>query len=204
MRFKCVLKWMEFCSLNESFSHRPFFCSDFLLVENLRLNTFVVSWAVWMCPLTLAWQPSLWINSSVPFWHSERFKNDPKWPPSVRQHVEGTERYKFNEFWPHGTDKGWIFAFYSTITAMIKITIVDTVKMTIPWWLPYDRMNDISRTMQLKDDLLAKWRSYINVAERSKRIVLFRRSNNDAFSSLYWRWIKFWPIGHSATLSFSL
>ena len=110
--------------------HFPIILFLFWLVENLGLNTFVVSWAVWMCPLTLAWQPSLWINSSVPFWHSERFKNDPKWPPSVRQHVEGTERYKFNEFWPHGTEKGWILAFYCTITAMIKITIVVTVKMT--------------------------------------------------------------------------
>ena len=103
----------------------PFFFSDFLLAENMGSNTFVVSWAVWMCPLTLAWQPSLWINSSVPFWHSERFKNDPKWPPSVRQHVEGTERYKFNEFWPHGTKKGWSFALHSTITATIQMTIWD-------------------------------------------------------------------------------
>jgi len=155
--------------------HFPIILFLFWLVENLGLNTFVVSWAVWMCPLTLAWQPSLWINSSVPFWHSERFKNDPKWPPSVRQHVEGTERYKFNEFWPHGTEKGWILAFYCTITAMIKITIVGQNDDPTSW-----SPNDL------------------------RGFVLFRRSHSEAFSSLHWRWIKFWPIGHSATLAFSL
>ena len=103
--------------------------SMFYSGSDLGWNTFVVSWAVWMCPLTFEWQPSLCINSSVPFWHSERFKNDPKRPPSVRQHVSGTDKYKFNEFWPHGTWIGW-----NLDNVWRPYTFGDRALSMIMWW----------------------------------------------------------------------
>ena len=77
MRFKCVLKWMEFCSLNWSFSHHPFF-----------LFWFLIGWKHWvkyLCSLLSSLNVSIDLSVTTIFVNKFfrsflTFRKVQKWP----------------------------------------------------------------------------------------------------------------------------